>query len=103
MCQLDYQETGIYKEATIVGLDRHDAADHEFCSNGDIKINKISAEDHKLQRFDTNIKLKESTVSMPEDSHNNHKEINTIPTNGIKICGIFVPPKAGKNRIHLRI
>lgn len=58
MCQLDYQETGIYKEATIVGLDRHDAADHEFFSNGDIKINKISAEDHKLQRFDTNTNLK---------------------------------------------
>lgn len=87
-----------------MGLNRHEAADHDSLSNGDIKINKISADDHKLQRRDTNIKLKETTVSMAEDSHNNHnKEINTIPTNGIKICGLPPPPKAEKNRIQLRI
>lgn len=35
---------------------------------------------------------------MPEDSSTHNKEnINTIPTNGIQICGIPTPPKRQRN------
>lgn len=85
-----------------MGLNRHDAADHDFFSNGDIKINKISAEDHKLQRLDTNIKLKETTVSMAEDSHNNHNKEKHNLYKWDKNMWTF-SPKAEKSRVHLRI